>query len=130
MTPPTTRRSAPRTTPLPRSLEPLSEESLVGFLLRLSYRLGLSPMQTAIEVGLTGSSSTIPPRWLFHLDDGVLEHVARVARLDVAEVRDLTYMDHGGRYRPLVPRSVGGRRLSTIESEPWGFTEATRHCPP
>ncbi len=38
--------------PLPRSLEPLTGESLVSYLLRLSHRLGLPPLHLARMAGL------------------------------------------------------------------------------
>lgn len=41
--------------PLPRSLEPLPDESLPGFLLRLTHRLDLTPHQLARRVTLIPS---------------------------------------------------------------------------
>jgi len=38
--------------PLPRSLEPLKDESLLGYLLRLSHRLDLPPARLAERTGL------------------------------------------------------------------------------
>jgi hypothetical protein len=43
----------PALPPLGRSLSPLPEESLRGYVLRLSYRLNLSPARIAERTGLT-----------------------------------------------------------------------------
>ena len=40
--------------PLPRSLDPLPEESLPGYLLRLAHRLGLAPVRILQLTGLSG----------------------------------------------------------------------------
>ena len=34
-----------RLSPLPRSLDPLADESLPGYMLRLAHRLGLTPIR-------------------------------------------------------------------------------------
>ena len=47
-------RRSPRS-PLPRSLDPLPDESLPGDLLRLEHRLGLAPARIMQLTGLTGS---------------------------------------------------------------------------
>ena len=41
-----------RPRPLPRSLDPLPDESLIGFMLRLSHRLDLPPARIATLTGL------------------------------------------------------------------------------
>ena len=40
--------------PLPRSLDPLPDESLPGYLLRLAHRLGLAPARVMQLTGLAG----------------------------------------------------------------------------
>lgn len=45
--------------PLPRSLDPLPDEALPGYVLRLAHRLGLSPARV---LRLTGSPGSPPPR--------------------------------------------------------------------
>ena len=44
--------------PLPRSLDPLPDESLPGYVLRLAYRLGLAPLRI---LQLTGLAAAGPP---------------------------------------------------------------------
>lgn len=56
------------TTALPRSLAPLPNESLLGFLLRLSHRLDTSPLRLAKATGLTSQTATrIPTRLLLEM---------------------------------------------------------------
>src|SRR6266508_4985161 len=50
---PPSRRSEMTSRPLPRSLDPLADESLPGFLLRLAYRLGISPARLVTLTGLS-----------------------------------------------------------------------------
>jgi len=56
--------------PLPRSLDPLPDESLPGYLLRLAHRLDLSPATVAMLTGLsTGKTGQVASsRMLFTLD--------------------------------------------------------------
>ena len=64
-----------RRRPLPRSLTPLPDESLAGFLLRLSCRLHVPPGQIASMTGLRKEgdpSRNMPSHWLFHLQQPVL----------------------------------------------------------
>jgi hypothetical protein len=61
----------PRATarPLTRSLDPLAGESLAGFLLRLSCRLRVMPLQLARMTGcISGTSTQIGRRLLLDLD--------------------------------------------------------------
>ena len=46
-------RKADKLSPLPRSLDPLPDESLPGYLLRLAHRLGLAPARVMQLTGLT-----------------------------------------------------------------------------
>ena len=48
-----TRELADKLSPLPRSLDPLPDESLPGYLLRLAHRLGLAPARIMQLTGLT-----------------------------------------------------------------------------
>jgi len=55
--------------PLARSLVPLAGESLAGYLLRLSCRLGISPLELARLTGCAdGSSPAISRHLLLTLD--------------------------------------------------------------
>ncbi len=58
--------------PLPRSLDPLPDESLPGYLLRLAHRLGLAPARIMQLTGLTASRDGRQPArrsLMLHLDE-------------------------------------------------------------
>lgn len=57
-------RAEPMPEPLPRSLDPLPDESLTGFMLRLAHRLNISPGYLAFLTGLVDASHRRPPRVL------------------------------------------------------------------
>jgi len=64
-------READKLSPLPRSLDPLPDESLPGYLLRLAHRLGLAPARIMQLTGLTaGRDGHQPARrsLMLHLD--------------------------------------------------------------
>jgi hypothetical protein len=66
--------------PLGRSLDPLPGESLNGFLLRLSYRLRLSPARLARLAGIVPPDAAgLPRRLLLDLDAGSLAAFARLS---------------------------------------------------
>jgi len=71
--------------PLARSLVPLAGESLAGYLLRLSCRLGISPLELARLTGCAdGSSPAISRRLLLTLD---VQRFAQATRLSAGEGR-------------------------------------------
>ena len=58
--------------PLPRSLDPLPDESLPGYLLRLACRLGLAPARVMQLTGLTANHDGHQPAHrslMMHLDE-------------------------------------------------------------
>lgn len=109
--------------PLGRSLDPLPEESLGGYLLRLSHRLRLSPMQLA---RLTGSvkrpaSTVLSRRLLLDLDTNTF---ARATRLTETEGERLTLRPWADRYPPI------SRSLAAVKSfDSWLFNDSPRYCP-
>lgn len=110
---------------LPRSLDPLPGESLGGFLLRLSYRLSISPLRLAVLTGCpTGRFSAIGWESLFSLD---LERFAQVARLTVPEATALTFRPWMGRYPPI------GHSWSSSAGQGgtgnWLAMRGIRYCP-
>ncbi|MFI5867568.1 TniQ family protein [Streptomyces sp. NPDC051546] len=120
--------------PLPRSLEPLPDESLPGFLLRLTHRLDLTPHQLARRVML------IPPddpharasaALLLMMQSDRLHAFAEVTRMTTADADALTLRPYADRYpalaRALVrPGSIPRpRRLS----QPWLLMNHSRYCP-
>src|SRR5437870_5168085 len=92
--------------PLARSLDPLPDESLPGYLLRLAYRLGLTPARVMHLTGLTTSpGGHLPPRrmLMMHLDEASAGFFARATRLTPDEVTGLCVISMAGRYPWLVP---------------------------
>ena len=118
--------------PLPRSLDPLPDESLPGYLLRLAHRLSLTPARLAVLTGLQtpkAPPAVVSSRSLFRLAGPVRDTFALATRLTPAEVDGLCLDSLRDRY-PL-PRSVWDSRwsVSSIRSDRWVFAPATRYCP-
>ncbi|MGW0776543.1 TniQ family protein [Streptomyces sp. NPDC002835] len=121
---------------LPRSLDPLPDETITGFVLRLAHRLGTTPAEILLRTGLApGGSPGLPTRlplsFQYHLDDAHLTVFARATLLMPAEVADMLLAPLGQRYGPLnpafTPRNTPARM---IYDNPWVLTRSTRYCPP
>jgi hypothetical protein len=124
------------TTALPRSLDPLPDESLTGFLLRLSHRLEQPPARVAVITGLTGKPGGGPspskPQLgrQVHLPDQVRRRFATATRLTHAEVDALCVASYAARYSPLNPAFLGRRRTpERLVGDNWVFGRWTRYCP-
>ena len=118
--------------PLPRSLDPLPDESLPGYLLRLAHRLGLAPARVMQLTGLTaGRDSRQPARrsLMLHLDEAPAGAFARVTRLTAAETAELCMSSMSGRYPWTAPRATADQWGPRSLASPWVFTSATRYCP-
>jgi hypothetical protein len=116
---------------LPRSLDPLSGESLPGYVLRLAHRLDRSPARLLQLAGLHGH--TMPHVRLgpvTHLDPDTAQRFARVTGLSVEEVAALCLSALTGQYAPLQPTYLGRRRDATrlATNEPWIFGRWSRYC--
>ncbi|MES9592295.1 MULTISPECIES: TniQ family protein [unclassified Streptomyces] len=112
--------------PLGRSLDPLPEESLGGYLLRLAHRLHLSPIRLARLTGCTKQPSTtqLGRTLLLGLD---VVGFARATRLSEAEVAALTLVPWADRYPPIAHMHSGtGARASRDD---WLFNNIPRYCP-
>lgn len=113
---------------LPRSLAPLPEESLIGFLLRLSHRLDIAPGELAQITGLEPLPRLTSSR-LLRLDPAGA--FAAAAGLSGAEAAALTLAPLARRYPPVDLRSRG--RVRTVAGvfvkEHWVFSGFTRYCP-
>ncbi|HVB41331.1 MAG TPA: TniQ family protein [Streptosporangiaceae bacterium] len=114
--------------PLPRSLDPLPEESLPGYLLRLAHRLGLSPIRIVQLTGLTTGTGG-PRALMLHLDATAAGALARTARLTAAEVASLCISSMSGRYPQAAPVVTAGQAGIRPVASPWLFTTTTRYCP-
>jgi len=110
-----------RIRPLARSLDPLTGESLGGYLLRLAHRLRLRPFKLARRTGC--HNSRLGRRLLLDLDVAGFAHATRLAPDEAA---DLTLVPWADRYPPIA-RSQDRTRPTTVDS--WLFNDALRYCP-
>jgi hypothetical protein len=112
---------------LARSLEPLTGESLGGYLLRLSCRLRISAVDLARLTGCVGDDARqvhIRRSLLLDLD---ARRFAQAARLSEAEASSLALASWAGRYPP-VARSLAARDpRGTLDG--WLFSTSHRYCP-
>jgi TniQ len=118
--------------PLPRSLDPLPNESLPGYVLRLAHRLDLTPTALAIICGLGNRRQRSPASSIiFALDPHATARFAHATRLSSAEVTELTLVSLAAQYPPLDMRSVGRQRQvhGVFIRENWIFARSTRYCP-
>ena len=121
---------APR--PLSRSLVPIPGESLPGFLLRLSCRLGVPPAQLARLTGLAPAGHTgasLPVTLLAGIPEPDCRIFTFMTRLGAGEVVQLGMSAWQERYAPLVigpeDTAPGGRRLNGQLL----LAPVTRYCP-
>ncbi|MFD4937244.1 TniQ family protein [Streptomyces virginiae] len=117
--------------PLARSLAPLPEESLPGYLLRLSYRLGRSPARVGMLSGLSGMHHRLPGDYLLALPTQLADAFAHTTRLSSAEAQSLTLAGSGlvSAYAPLAAtRLVQGRNHAAARSR-WAINISSRFCP-
>ena len=118
--------------PLPRSLDPLPDEALPGYLLRLAHRLGLAPARIMQLTGLTaGRGGHQPARrnLMLRLDETLAGAFASAARLTAAEVAGLCTSSMSGRYPWAAPQVTADQWGPRSLASPWLFTSATRYCP-
>jgi hypothetical protein len=117
---------------LPRSLDPLPDESLPGYLLRLAHRLGLAPARIMQLTGLTaGRDGHQPARrsLMLHLDKAPAGTFARVTRLTGTETAGLCMSSMSGRYPWAAPQVTADQWGPRSLGSPWVFLSATRYCP-
>jgi len=117
--------------PLPRSLDPLPDESLPGYLLRLAHRLDLTPQRVAELTGLAKPGGAAPAEHMLDLDETTLDAFARATRLTTREVGSLLLLGLAERY-PLDRNNLIGqpRQLRGImQQDSWLLTNSTRSCP-
>jgi hypothetical protein len=125
-------READTLSPLPRSLDPLPDESLPGYLLRLAHRLGLAPARIMQLTGLTaGPGSRQPARrsLMMRLDEAPAGALARVTRLTAAEASQLCMNSMSGQYPWAAPQVTADQWGPRALASPWVFASATRYCP-
>jgi TniQ len=119
-----------RSRSLPRSLDPLPGEALDGFLLRLAYRLELTPRRLAELTGLMSQhKSYMPISILVHLSDPERDAFARAVRLIPSEVAELCLSSMGDRYAPVSTAPEARQWRGMGRKNLWIFDRATRYCP-
>ena len=109
-----------RIRPLARSLDPLTGESLGGYLLRLAHRLCLSPVKLARWIGC--GSAPLSRRLLFDLDTAAF---ATAAQLSPDEAATLTLAPWADRSPPIARALM--RRSAKVDT--WLFNTMPRYCP-
>lgn len=115
----------PGSRPLTRSLEPLGGESLAGYLLRLSFRLRVSPLRLARLAGCAGAGPGVIMRHrMLDLD---VRRFAQATRLSDDEAGSLTIASWAGRYPPVTRSAIGQGPPVIIDS--WLFAATPRFCP-
>lgn len=119
---------------LPRTLIPLKDESLAGYLLRLSHRLEFTPLELGQVLGLAGGSwsAGLAGRLSLEIPEDRAAQFAERARLSAAEVEALTYRPDAGVYpavdvTPYATVSIWTQRV--VRFEPWLRNASTRYCP-
>jgi hypothetical protein len=114
-----------RPRPLARSLEPLAGESLAGYLLRLSCRLGISPRELARLTGCAdGRSPALSRQLMLTLD---VQRFAQATRLPSSTAGSLTIASWAGRYPPITRSAVGQGPPVILDN--WLFAVTPRFCP-
>ncbi|WP_329258578.1 TniQ family protein [Streptomyces sp. NBC_01478] len=125
-----------------RSLAPLPEESLPGFLLRLAFRLNRSPGRIAELCGIhDGRRGRLLPDHLLGLPEEAATEFARATCLSLAEVNALGLR----RYADVYPALRAGRSpadaatarrrgaffgsIRDVYSDRWVVTFSSRYCP-
>jgi hypothetical protein len=114
---------------LARSLEPLPEESLPGYLLRLAHRLDQSPARVASRCGLSNQPGRIPADYLLAIPADVANVFAGTARLSATEVRNLALHRFVNTYPTLNKSRANGAKATTVFSDNWALSFSSRYCP-
>jgi TniQ protein len=126
--------------PLPRSLSPLANESLPGYILRLAHRLDRAPGRIALLTGLSRpllpgrDTPRVPAVRMLHLDTATAATFAHATRLSTSEIARLCLDRLRTRYPPLdldyEVITVRHKQASGISGlARWVFTRSTRYCP-
>src|SRR5580704_13082354 len=114
--------------PLPCSLDPLPDESLPGYLLRLAHRLGLAPARVVQLTGLTATQDG-PQRarrsLIMQLNEAAAASFAHATRLTGTETAGLCMSSMSGRY-PWAASTVTSDQWNPKSlASRWVFTSAT-----
>ncbi|MBC9730289.1 TniQ family protein [Streptomyces sp. TRM68367] len=116
--------------PLPRTLTPLEDESLVGLILRLAHHSGSTPAAIAARMGLSDRRGIhVPAGSLLTLLPRRLAEAAHVAGLSLPEMENLLLAPLGVRYGPLSQQHAPwyGPQLLT-QPRRWVHLRTTQFC--
>ncbi|MDX3486608.1 TniQ family protein [Streptomyces sp. ID05-18] len=114
---------------LPRSLAPLPEESLPGYLLRLAYRTGHSPRRIADLTGLGQRHNSIPYAHLRSLPDHLANLFSHATRLTRKETDALTLTRLADRYPALERMRSDATHIGGSAAARWAMSPSSRYCP-
>ncbi|MEH0420752.1 TniQ family protein [Streptomyces sp. B21-083] len=121
--------SVPPPRVLARSLAPLPEESLSGFLLRAAYRLERTPRRLAQLSGLMAQGRT-PAQHLLSLSPPVLENFSTTMRLTMTEATDMTLVGLQHRLPALADlRRATAQGNGRAGASTWAMLYPSRYCP-
>jgi hypothetical protein len=120
--------------PLPRSLDPLPDKSLVGFLLRLSHRLDVTPTRLGELTGLAAEHGSVIARHQLWLPPRQARRFAQSARLTDDEVTALCMDSLREHYPPLeldyATEANWIRRSKDLPTtRGWLLTNSSHYCP-
>ncbi|MFJ3344779.1 TniQ family protein [Streptomyces diastaticus] len=118
-------------TPLPCSLDPLEDEALTGFLLRLSHRLERSPARMMQLTGLAADrrfASRVSHEKMLHLTPAELRVFSSVTRLSTEEADELCFTSMNERYPTGFHPEDSPKGLLT-RADFWVLSTASRYCP-
>jgi len=115
------------TSTLSRSLDPLPGEGLAGFLLRLAWRLRVTPQQLArfIQCGNAGPRQ-LSRRLLIELN---VPAFAAATNLTATEAVELTLLPWADRYPPIGHAVASIRADRNTRLDEWLFHADVRYCP-
>jgi hypothetical protein len=125
---------------LPRSLAPLPDESLHGFLLRLAHRLDTSPLRLARVTGLVSGHgcARIPTRLMLEMSTHTATRFAAATRMSITEATALTLATLRANFPPVDPRfgfhrgrggTIGRSVNGVFVQERWLLARSSRYCP-
>ncbi|WP_179199907.1 TniQ family protein [Streptomyces sp. NRRL B-24572] len=114
---------------LSRSLAPLPEESLAGFLLRLSFRLERSPRRITELLGLGQRHSSIAYAHLRILPAPLAAQFAHRAHISTEEAHALTLQRFAQTYPALRRVRADTPRIGGTALAQWAMTPSSRFCP-
>ncbi|MYT96843.1 hypothetical protein GTY74_06190 [Streptomyces sp. SID8350] len=121
--------------PLPRSLDPLGDESLLGYLLRLAHRAGTTPVEMAARTSLLaetthGNLSIFSHGFIHDLSPSRIQNFTRATSLQMREARGLLLSEYAARYGPVdISLNRSARSPVIAANNTWVYFGSSRYCP-